>query len=97
MLRISEIGSRNGDVILKLEGRLVGPWIGELAEASSRVLNADRALKLVLTDVAYVDREGVKLLLTLQNRRAILEGMSPFVLEELKEAARAAKTPSTKQ
>src|SRR5215475_1446593 len=97
MLRISEIGSRNGDVLLKLEGRLVGPWVGELAGASNRVLDAGQTLKLVLTDVSYVDRDGVKLLLTLQNRRAVLEGMSPFLLEELREAARAAKTPSAKQ
>src|SRR5262249_54009062 len=95
MLRISEIGDHGGDVLLKLEGRLVGPWVRELAGASSRVLDAGRALKLVLADVSYVDREGVSLLLTLQNRNAVLEGMSPFVLEELREA-KAAKTPNTK-
>src|SRR5262245_47889502 len=96
MLRISEIGGSNGQVILKLEGRVVGAWVGELAEASGRVLDADRTLKLDLADVSYVDREGVKLLLTLQSRNAMLGGMSPFVLEELREAAKALKAPRSK-
>ena len=92
MLRISESGGSNGHMLLKLEGRIVGPWVGELAGASDRVLDAGRTLKLDLAGVSYVDREGVKLLLTLENRNAILEGMTPFVLEELREAGRAGKT-----
>ena len=92
MLRISEIGNSNDHVLLKLEGRIVGPWVGELAGAAGRALDADRTLKIDLADVSYVNREGVKLLLTLEDRRAMLEGMSPFVAEELREAkaARAA-------
>jgi len=37
----------------------------------------------------------VKLLLTLRNRNAMLEGMSPFVLEELREAAKGLKAPGS--
>lgn len=92
MLRISEIGDSNGHVLLKLEGRIVGPWVGELAGAAGRTLDTARTLKLDLADVSYVDREGVKLLLTLESRNAILEGATPFVLEELREAGRAGKT-----
>jgi len=95
MLRISEIGGSNDHVLLKLEGRVVGPWVGELAGASGRVLDAGRTVKLDLTGVSYVDREGVKLLLTLEDRGATLEGMSPFVAEELREA-KAAKTAGSK-
>jgi len=89
MLRISETEIGHGGVALKLEGRVVGPWVGELKKASERVLDAYRTLKLDLTDVSYVDRDGVKLLLTLQHNRVIIEGCSPFVTEELREAARA--------
>lgn len=96
MLRISEIGAGNGHVLLKLEGRVVGPWVGELAQVSGQVLDAGKVLKLDLAEVSYVDREGVRLLLTLENRSATLEGMSPFVLEELREATRAAELPSSK-
>ena len=95
MLRISEIGGSNDHVLLKLEGRVVGPWVGELADTSGRVLDAGRTVKLDLTGVSYVDREGVKLLLTLEDRGATLEGMSPFVAEELREA-KAAKTAGSK-
>ncbi len=96
MLRISEMRSGKSHVLFKLEGRLVGPWVGELADASGRVLDAGRTLKLDLADVSYVDREGVKLLLMLQNRNAIFEGCSPFVLEELREAAKAVKGAGAK-
>ncbi len=96
MLRISEIRSGDDRVVLKLEGRIVGPWVGELAGASGRVLETGKTLKLDLADVSYVDREGVSLLITLQNRNAILEGCSPFVLEELREAAKAVKGAGAK-
>ena len=95
MLRISESGGSNGHMLLKLEGRIVGPWVGELAGASHRVLDAGRTLKLDLAGVSYVDREGVKLLLTLEDRSVTLEGMSPFVAEEFREA-KAAKTAGSK-
>ena len=95
MLRISEIGGSNGDMLLKLEGRIVGPWIGELAGASGRILDAGRTLKLDLAGVSYVDREGLKLLLTLEDRSVTLEGMTPFVAEELREA-KAAKASASK-
>jgi len=95
MLRISEIGGSNGNMVLKLEGRIVGPWVGELAGASGRVLDAARTLKLDLAGVSYVDREGLKLLLTLEDRSVTLEGMSPFVTEELREA-KGAKSAGSK-
>ena len=95
MLRISEIGDSDGHVILKLEGRIVGPWVRELAEASGRVVDSGKIVKLDLAEVTYVDREGLKLLLTLEGRRAILQGMSPFVAEELREA-KAVKAAESK-
>jgi anti-anti-sigma regulatory factor len=97
MLRISETDNDNSHVILRLEGRIIGPWVGELERASERIVNAGRSLKLDLTEVSYVDREGVRLLLALKRGKARLEGCSPFVLEELREAARAADTPTAKQ
>jgi hypothetical protein len=95
MLRISEIGGSDGHRLLKLEGRIVGLWVGELAGVSGRVLDAGRTLKLDMAGVSYVDREGLKLLLTLEDRSATLEGMSPFVAEELREA-KAAKAAGSK-
>lgn len=89
MLRISETESGNGPVALKLEGRVIGPWVGELQRTSERILDACGSLRVDLADVSYVDREGVKLLLALQRKRVVLEGCSPFVMEELKEAARS--------
>lgn len=81
--------SRNGHVALKLEGRIIGEWVAELQRTSERILAASRKLNVDLADVSYVDREGLKLLLILQRNGVIVEGCSPFVREELREASRA--------
>ena len=87
MLKISDTQTSEGNVVLKLEGRIVGPWVGELERASERILDAGRSLKLDLVDVSYVDREGAALLRKFKRRRIVLEGCSPFLTEELKEPA----------
>jgi ABC-type transporter Mla MlaB component len=92
MLRISELDPANGRVVLKIEGRIVGPWISELEKAAERLLAQGQPVRLDLADVTYVDREGVALLLNLKRRQVLLEGCSPFVTEELREAERGADT-----
>ena len=89
MLRISESETGNGHVLLKLEGRVIGPWVSELQRASGRILDASRILKLDLADVSYIDRDGVRLLLALQREGVVFQSASPFVLEELREASTA--------
>ena len=86
MLRISEIESGNGWVVLKLEGSVVGPWVEELRKACETLREREKAVKLDMNDVSYVDRSGVVLLLGLRRQNVLLEGCSPFVTEELKEA-----------
>jgi len=84
MLRISEMDNGNGHVVLKLEGRLIGPWVGELQSASERILDNGKPLKLDLAEVSFVDREGVRLLREFGRRQIALERCSPFIMEELK-------------
>src|SRR6516162_7761860 len=85
MLRITEKGI-NGNVVLKLEGRIVGPWVTELERAATRILDKGCNLQLDLADVSYVDRAGVMLMKEFKRRGIVLEGCSPFVAEELREA-----------
>jgi ABC-type transporter Mla MlaB component len=83
MLRISEMGSGNGSVALKLEGRIVGPWVDELKNACEPLLGRKEGIRLDLADVSYVDREGIALLLNLKRRRVVFEGCTPFIAQEL--------------
>ena len=58
MLRISQVEPVNHAVILKLEGRVVGPWVSELQKSCEEVLTEGRSLKLHLGDVEFMDAQG---------------------------------------
>ena len=62
MLRISEVETANGRVVLRLEGRVVGAWVQELERASRKFLESGQSVELDLAEVSYVDRDGVALL-----------------------------------
>ena len=86
MLRISEVNPDDGAAVLKLEGRLIGPWVEELRNACRKWIAESKAFRLDLADVSYADREGVALLLSLRNQEIAFAGCSPFVQAELKMA-----------
>jgi ABC-type transporter Mla MlaB component len=85
MLRITEVQFGNGHIVLRLEGRVVGPWVDELKIACERLMPRERAIKLDLAEVIYVDRKGLELLRKLQSQDVCLERCSPFVAQELKD------------
>ena len=87
MLKISETGTPNHSVTLKLEGRVVGPWVGELRRICEPLLAEDRALKLDLAEVSYVDEEGVIALNSFKSRGVKLKNCSPFVEQQIKSLA----------
>ena len=84
MLKISQAGTANHSVTLKLEGRVVGPWVSELSQVCETLLKAGRALKLDLNDVSFADASGVSALSSLKSRGVTLIQCSPFVAEQLK-------------
>jgi ABC-type transporter Mla MlaB component len=84
MLKISQSATANHSVTLKLEGRVVGPWVAELRQVCEQLLTDRKALKLDLTDVTFADASGVSVLSSLKSRGAIVTNCSPFVEEQLK-------------
>jgi len=84
MLKISQAGQANHSVTLKLEGRVVGPWVGELRQVCETLLAEGRALKLDLSDVTFADAGGVVVLSTFKSRGVTFANCSPFVEEQLK-------------
>ena len=87
MLKISQVGKANHAVTLKLEGRVVGPWVGELRQVCETLLSEGRALKLDLADVTFADADGVAVLTGFKTRGVTLKDCSPFVDEQLRSTA----------
>ena len=84
MLKISQTGTPNHSVTLKLEGRVVGPWVGELRRICEPLLAENRVLKLDLAEVSYVDAEGIAALNNFKSRGVKLKHCSPFVEQQIK-------------
>jgi ABC-type transporter Mla MlaB component len=83
MLKISRIGPVNHAVTLRLEGRVIGPWVAELQKSCEEALTEGRPLKLHLADVEFLDTQGVALLSRLRSRGVSILECSPFAAELL--------------
>jgi anti-anti-sigma regulatory factor len=88
MLRISEQRGDEGQPVLRLEGQLVGAWIGELEQNCDRLLRRSRGVVLDLAEVSFIDRRALAVLRDLHARGVIFANSNPFVAEQLKEVVR---------
>lgn len=84
MLKISQTGTPNHSITLKLEGRVVGPWVEELRRICEPLLADEQALRLDLTEVSYADVQGVAALNNFKSRGVTLWNCSPFVEQQIK-------------
>lgn len=84
MLKISQINPAHRAVTLRLEGRVVGPWVTELQKSCEDAMTEGRSLKLHLADVEFMDAQGVALLSSLRLRGVALLECPPFAAEQLK-------------
>ena len=87
MLRISIIHRADEGMQFQLEGRLIGPWVEELRRLSDQALSQQKTVSLDLRKVWFVDLQGVDLLRDLARKRVTQINCSPFVSQQLKEAA----------
>jgi hypothetical protein len=87
MLKISEGKTTKQAVTLRLEGRVVGPWVGELRQICEPLVRDGSKLTLDLTEVTFADGDGVTLLADLGARGVKLLNAMPFVEEQLKSAS----------
>jgi anti-anti-sigma regulatory factor len=85
MLKISGGASPSGKVTLRLEGQVSGPWVDELRRSCEQALATGNRLILDLTDVSFIDRDGVALCSRLQRHQVTFLHCSPFVTEQLKQ------------
>ncbi len=86
MLRISHKRLTADEILLAVEGELMGPWVGELDKTCQPFLGNGRRLELDLTQVVFADRAGVSLLRSL-SRQGVGLNCSAFLAELLRDAA----------
>lgn len=83
MLRITPAGADPAET-LKLEGKLIGPWVAALRE----ICDGGRQVRLDLSGVSYADVAGVQLLRELVARGAALTACPGLLAELLREGDR---------
>ena len=88
MLRIAPVDDGGDQAIpaLKLEGKLLGPWVIELNHACQELRVPPNGLCLDLTDVSFIDSAGLELLRDLVRQGATISGCSGFIKELLSES-----------
>ena len=84
MLKISEDKKDERSMTLRLEGRVAGPWAGELLQVVDQLLADETNLALDLAEVSFADESGVALLSRLKLQGVELLNTNPFVAEQLK-------------
>jgi hypothetical protein len=82
MLRITRVADPNVR-LLKLEGKLMGPWVKELERVCAETSESPARISLDLTGLCFADQAGVNLLRRLLERRVRLAACSGFIAELL--------------
>ena len=80
MLRITRVTGKDAGPVLKLEGKLLGPWVDEVWRACAEAGSPPGRLCLDLAAVTFVDAAGAGLLRELRRREVTLAGCSGFVV-----------------
>jgi anti-anti-sigma regulatory factor len=83
MLKITAITDGPPDVLLKLEGKLLQPWVEELANVCTDWTATTYAIRLDLSAVTFVDAAGTQLLRELIRQGIAIAACSRFVAELL--------------
>ena len=94
MLRI-HIERAPGLVTVRLEGKLIYPWVDELVRVWAELSEGppgDRATRIDLDAISYVDDRGNTLLTVLRNAGCELHGSAPFIASVIEEVT--ASSPS---
>jgi anti-anti-sigma regulatory factor len=78
-------------MLLRLEGQVRGPWVGELRRACDQMLgtseHSGNQLVLDLAEVSFLDADAVALFHEMMARGIVLRNCSMFIAEQLKEVA----------
>jgi ABC-type transporter Mla MlaB component len=79
MLKITALSTSNSENVLKLEGKLLEPWIEELEHSADREIESKKPLQLDLSGLHYADVPGMLALHRLIRRGATVVASSGFI------------------
>ena len=88
MLKISVREMTGRGAVLRVEGRVIGPWVEELRRACEGILGEGGRLTLDLSAVSFIDNDGIVLFQSLDGRQVGVVNCSPFVAEQLRRVLR---------
>ncbi|HKB35997.1 MAG TPA: hypothetical protein VKD72_06055 [Gemmataceae bacterium] len=83
MLRITRITGADSAQTIKLEGKLLGPWVDEVREACAQAMARSGRTRLDLVAVTFADAAGVALLRELIRQGVEIAACSGYVAELL--------------
>ena len=84
MLRITRMVGMDSGEILKLEGKLQGPWVNEVHDAYALSVAHASCTCLDLSSLTFADGEGAALLRKLVRSGAQVVGCSSYIAELLR-------------
>jgi ABC-type transporter Mla MlaB component len=85
MLKITPVCSSPVHLTLRLEGRVVGPWVDVLWTSCGEALASYDRVTLDLSEVWFVDAAGVSALHEIDPERVRMRGCKGFIAQMLKE------------
>ncbi len=85
MLKITTLRHDGRESTLKLEGKLLAAWVGELLAVCGPALHGAGRLRLDLSELSFADVSGITALRDLMRQGATITTASPLVGELLKE------------
>lgn len=88
MLKVTRVSRGVPVLTIKLEGRLLGPWLAAVRDACSERGRRSGRLRLDLTAVTYADAAGAQLLRDLVGAGVEIAACSGFVGELLRPGER---------
>jgi ABC-type transporter Mla MlaB component len=85
MLRITETDVTVDGTKLRLDGKLVGPWVRELGLVCEPMLAKSEQIQVDCGGISSIDREGIALMRTLKAKFVTLVNCSPFIKLQLEQ------------
>ena len=84
MIRITHVSAPDAALTLKVEGKLLEPWVGELLQACTGGRSRPQPIKLDLSALHFVDEAGARLLRDLIRQGIQVTKCSGYVAELLR-------------
>ena len=87
MLRLTRLAGTHRTQAIKLEGKLLGPWVDEVSRACAAGTDSSSRINLDLSALVFVDAAGERLLRDLIARGIEVVACSSYVAELLRSSA----------